>query len=249
MAHRSTFSREPLRPLLAWVSALALWSLALPLATAEKDAPPVDVERLRRNNAEMQRQLDAASGPEFYLVLDPAQDRLRLMLAGVVLQDYAIQAAELAVPRVMWRQRPVPADWQLLTWTQGQIDPAPERERIELVASADGSAPPPSVPHIAVGPQQPPASGVYWIRYDGNLALEIRYTYVPPDSQEVRGPSPLQRARDALIGAWTMFRNPTAGDALRVRVHLAWEDACALYAALPPKSKLLFLTEAISASG
>ncbi len=140
-----------MRPLLAWLSALVLWG-ALPLATAEKDPPPVDAERLRRSNAELQRQLDAASGPEFYLVLDAGQNRLRLMLAGVVLQEYDVQGAELAVPRVLWRKRPAPADWQMLTWADGQIDPAPERERTELVASADGSAPPPSVPHIAAGP-------------------------------------------------------------------------------------------------
>ncbi len=247
MAHRSTSSRGPRGSYLrrAWLPTLALWSGLLPQAAAEKDAPPVDVERLRRDNAELQRQLDAASAPEFYLVLDTEQDRLRLMLAGVALQEYEVEATDLAVPRVLWHKRPIPADWHVLTWIDGQIDPAPERERIELVAPADGG-PPPAVPHIAQGPQKPPASGAYWIRYEGDLALEVNYTYVSPDSQETRGPSLPQRARDTVVQAWKMFRDPEAGDALRVRVRLAWEDACALYASLPPKSKLLFLTDGAS---
>jgi hypothetical protein len=203
---------------------------------------------MRRDNAELQRLLDAASGEQFYLVLDAGRHLLRLMLAGVTLQEFQVLAAELAAPRILWRRRPVPADWQLVTWLNGQLDPAPERERTELVASADGSTPPSSVPHIALGPQPPPTSGDYRIRYDGGLALEVLYTPAAPDSQSVRGPSILGRLRTAVSRAWTMIRRPDDSDAVRVRVRLDTEAAAALYASLPPQSKLLFITEPAAAA-
>ncbi len=241
MARRSTSTSGLLRPAVWGLAALAGLA-APPLAAAGADAP-VDPDRLRRKSAELQRLLDAASNQEFYLVLDAERSVLRLMLAGVTLQEFQVQAAELAVPRVMWRKRPPPGDWQLITWLNGQLDPAPERERIELVAASDGSAPPPAVPHIALGPPPLPPTGSYRIRYDGGLALEVLYAPAAPDSQSVRGPGLVTRWRDALARAWALFRRPEEGDAARVRVRLDTEGAATLYASLPPQSKLLILTE------
>jgi len=221
--------------------AIAAWATPLP-AAAGADAP-VAADPLRRKNSELQRLLDAASNPEFYLVLDVGRSTLRLMLGGVTLQEFEVQAAELAVPRVLWRKRPAPGDWQVITWPNGQIDPSPERERIELVAASDGSAPAPEVPPIALGPPPLPPTGSYRIRYDGGLALEVRYSAAAPDSQSVRGPSLPARWAAALTRAWTMIRRPEECDAARIRVRLDREQAATLYASLPPQSKLIILSE------
>jgi hypothetical protein len=245
LARRSTSTRtiDPRKLAVCWLAAL-LWPATLTLTAAGTDAPPIDPDRLRRENAELQRLLDAADGDEFYLVFDVEHSVVRLMLAGVTLQEFEARAAELSAPRVLWRERPIPADWQLLTWLNGQLDPAPDRERIELVGAADGSAPPPAVPHIATGPEPPPVEGMFRIHFDGGLALEVLYAPALPDSVEVRGPSIFTRARTAVERAWAMFRRPEEGDAVRVRVQLTTEGAATLYASLPPQSKLLFLTEA-----
>ena len=88
-----------------------------------------EVERLRHARA-------LSSGKGFYLRLDTAGHRLSLMLQGVALDDYAASGVAWGVPEVLFVDRRPGADWDAAPFSKGRLEPARERDRLEVVAPA-----------------------------------------------------------------------------------------------------------------
>jgi hypothetical protein len=213
-------------------------------AAAAEPAPPADGAALAHENRLLQRQLDLASGSDFYLLLDARDRSLRVMLQGVTLRKYEVRQMQLGVPRMLFRKSGLPEGWQDRVWSDPTLEPPRERDRLEIIATGDSTTTP--EPPIPLTPEEAfPAPPHYRIRYAGGLALDIRSETVPatlPDS--------LQANRGLLGGLRARLREARAvlsadtRDELRVQVVLRNEDAAAIYRSLPPGTKLLLLVHA-----
>jgi hypothetical protein len=222
---------------------LVLLLIAAP-AGAKDDVPDAkqEVAALVRDNAALEKRVELANGNQFYLLLDPAAGTLKLMLQGAVLRDYSVQGLEVGSPRVAFRSRNLEAGWTGRIWSQGNLDPARDREREHVqipdstLVTADSVAPKLKMPllpeEIYVVPHR------YHVRYEGGLSLEVR----PMDLDE--SASFWKRTR-AGIAAWfhdcraAVAKHPE--DVVRVRLILAPLDAASLYRALPPDTRLFVL--------
>jgi hypothetical protein len=177
-------------------------------------------------DAWLRRQLEVASGREFYLLLDPAASALRLMLQGVVLREYRVLGVETGTARVLFYQRAVPAEWSERIWTGGRLEPEPRRERVEIRPPTEGAAANAEEPPIPPTPEEllsaPPR---YFVRFEGGLALEVLEAGV-------------RSSAGYLADLWESLE-PRGGDAIRLRVTLGAEDAASLYRSLPPDTKFL----------
>jgi hypothetical protein len=187
---------------------------------------------------------DLASAKVFYLKLDARHARLSLLLAGVTLQEHAVERIEIAVPRVAFWRRSPPPDWPLKIYRDGRLSPARERDRVEVVAPATSLAgqaaavepSPPPVPPAAEDAYSVPAR--YRILFEPGLALEV----VARGGGRNRGP--LRRSADALSLRASGFANalsPTPAERVRLRVALRADDAGSLYRALPPGTALVIV--------
>ncbi|HJQ98173.1 MAG TPA: hypothetical protein VJ826_07640, partial [Candidatus Polarisedimenticolaceae bacterium] len=105
--------------MIATLSAVAL------LAATSAAAPAAeDLARLTAANDLLAKQVALAKGKEFYLLLDPSDQTLHLMLKGALLQRYRVTGLEVGVPRVLYRTRADAADWEGRVWDGGRLDPA-----------------------------------------------------------------------------------------------------------------------------
>jgi hypothetical protein len=200
------------------------------------------VEQLRAERA-------AAAGKTFYLKLDAGRRRLALMLQGVALDDYAAEGLEWGVPQVLFVDRRPPAGWDASSFSKGRLDPARERDRIELVAPA----PAPSATAAAPGEPEPTPSAPavpksaeesysvpspYRIVFSEGVSLEVR-----SKGAGARNRSVLQRAADAtslrLADLATALGAGSGRERVRLRVTLAADDAASLYRSLPPDVGLI----------
>jgi hypothetical protein len=176
----------------------------------------------------LQKELELASGGGFYLVVDPATSRLRLMLSAVELASYPILAAELGRPQVAFVERPAPEWTEPRIWEGGVLAPERERERREIVVAVGsektGTEPAPTIPPLPEEGEAPPRFSLVY----PDLLVEI----VSADAGASLGG----------FGAWlserfsVLRRGP---EPTRLRVTLAAADAASLYRSLPPDTRLL----------
>jgi len=221
----------------------------LSAAACGKDAaaPPVEDDatraaRLQRLNGLLERQVELASGKDFYLVLDPAQSELALMLSGAELQSYRVTGLQVGTPRVSWIGRKDATPWQNVVWLHGELDPPRELDRLVFQApppKKDAAEPEP--PPIPPTPEEMyPVPSRYQVRFDEGRSIEVR----PLDADQ-------KASRFARFGAWwsakwhdvvaALFREDR--DAVRLRLVLSPKDAASLYRSLPPAVRLIVLTK------
>jgi hypothetical protein len=243
-ARRSTSTEPAARRAAPRIALLVLLGAAAAAhAGGDEDAAlRQETVQLARQADLLEKRLELASGDEFYLLLDPGAAKLQLMLKGAVLRDYGVLGLEVGSPRVAFRSRRLVAGWRGRVWSEGNLNPARERERFELVAvPAESAAADSAVPAFKLPPTPEEAYPVphrYHIRYAGGLSLEVR----PQEADET-------------VGFWKRFANgarvwyrdfvaavrPTPEDAIRLRMVLRPEDAASLYRALPPDTRLLVM--------
>jgi hypothetical protein len=207
---------------------------------AEGTDPVRELARLQRTNGLLQRQLELAAGKEFYLVLDPSAGTLSLMLKGARLQRFSVRGLQVGHPRVSWVGVWDPRHVEDVTWSQGELDPARQLDRLVIQAAPPGKdgAEPPAPPIPPTPEELYPVPSRYHIRFADGLSMEIR-----------------PREADATVGLWTRARASSAEkwhdivsavrsrgrDAIRLRMVLDPKDAQSLYRSLPPAVRLLVL--------
>jgi len=207
-----------------------LVAMATTVAGAAED--PAALERLNRR---LKLQLELAGGEAFYLRVNAAEQRLDLMLEGVLLHSYTVRSLEIGWPRAALLRRTVDAGWAERAWTGGLLSPARPDERFEIRAN-DGDTTPPEPPVPRAPEEVCPAPGRFVVRYEGGLSLEL--VGEAADGEEKPGGSIVGWLADAARAAWVF------GDiAPRVRITLPAEEAASLYRGLPPDSSLLLLLE------
>ena len=209
------------------------------LAAAAAPTPSAEeIARLTAANDLLAKQVTLAKGKEFYLLLDPGERTLQLMLKGALLQEYRVAGLEVGVPRVLYRTLAGSSDWEGRVWDGGTLDPARALDRVEV------QAPPPTPEGIELEVKVPPTPEEkypvpprYHIRFTGGLSIEVR----PPGTESKRGF--WSRLGSGLTAWWSDATDAAGGggDSVRLHVELSKDDAASLYRALPPATKLLVL--------
>ncbi len=204
------------------------------------------LSRLLSENARLALQLELAKSGSFYLLLDLESSRLALMLRGTQLRAWPVGEVEAGWPRLGGSSQEALASWASRAWEGGELDPPRERERQVIEApparpgaarESETAAPSPPIPPTAEELYRVPPR--YLVRYADGLTLEI--------DTDTPGNSLLRRAGRFLARAWRdllALVGLRPRDALRLRLHLAAEDAASLYRSLPPSTKLLVLPPA-----
>jgi hypothetical protein len=211
---------------------------------ARRDDP--ETARLRRQVERLRAERDLASGKGFYLRLDASRRRLALLLQGVALDDYAASALEWGVAEVLFVNRNPGEGWDTAAFTKGRLQPARERDRIDVVA------PPPSVPTPGAPTPEPSPPPVprsaeesysvpspYRIEFAEGVSLEVR-----AQGEAMRNRSLFQRFGDALglrLSDLGTAVGLGARERVRLRVTLGAEDAASLYRSLPPDVSLVVI--------
>jgi hypothetical protein len=233
--------------------AIALLALLLggwagtPARAAEKAPTPAEeAARLTRENLLLQKEVDLASGNDFYMVLDPRDHSLRVMLQGVTLRRYELKLVRFGVPRVLYRKSGAPKDWQDRIWSDPKLEPPRARDRLEIVATGDSTTMP--EPPIPLTPEEAfPAPANYRIRYSGGLALDVRSETPPPPASlpdSLREDTSLMGRLRAWVKEARSVLTDEGRDALRLQIVMRNEDAAALYRSMPPGTRLLVLVHA-----
>jgi hypothetical protein len=206
---------------------------------AEADARS-SAARLLRTNAQLQKQIELAAGKEFYLVLDPASSSLTLMLKGAPLQRYSVLGLQVGYPRVAWMNARDPRHAQSAIWSQGELDPPRQIDRLVIQAAEPGKGPAEEVaPPVPQTPEELyPVPSRYHVRFADGLSVEV-----------------LPREADTRVGLWDRTRAALAEkwrdvvaamqtrerDAIRLRITLDPADAQSVYRSLPPAVRLIVL--------
>jgi hypothetical protein len=240
MRHRRAVVVLALLPLLGIVLGLG----GTGCGTSQPAAPAADaktqIAKLQRANSLLQRQIDLASGKEFYLVLDPAAGDITLMLSGAELQRYTVLGLTVGQPRVAWMSRPDPTPWQDVVWAHGELDPPRQIDRLVVQAAPPGKEGAEEVAQVPPTPEEMyPVPSRYHVQFDDGLSIEIR----PLESDTQAGRWAKMRA---WLGAKWHDANEAAfdreRDAVRLRVALNPKDAASLYRSLPPSVRLIILS-------
>ncbi len=226
---------------------VAAVGLAQTPAKPTKNDLLAEVARLQRSNLVLERTLELARSKEFYLVLDPAGADLTLMLRGATLQRYPILGLRVGRPRVAWISRSDAQPWQGVIWSNGELDPPRQVDRLVVKGGqAVGAGEEPKPPPIPPTPEQLYAVPVqYHIRFSGGRSIEIR----PHEADANLGHWPRLAAwwgskwRDVIAAVRSRNR-----DAVRLRVVLNPKDAESVYRALPPATRLIVLPDGARAT-
>ncbi len=229
------------RTLASCVLVLTVALLAPPARSQEATS---QIQSLARTNDLLKKQVDLASGDNFYLILDPSSSSLKFMLKGAVLQDYAVKGIEAGAQRAAYFSRGFPEGWQGRIWTGGVLSPPREQERVEIVApppSNDPNAEPPPPPVPPTPEEAYPVPHRYHVRFEGGLSLE----FLRQGESEVTG-GMWARLKARLSSWWSdvkavLSRSSPESDEIRLRITLSAKDAESFYRALPPSVKLLVL--------
>ncbi len=223
----------------AAVVALAMACQRAP-APAETSDPRSQAARLQRTNAQLQKQIELAAGKEFYLVLDPANAGLTLMLRGAPLQRFTVLGLQVGHPRVAWSSARDPRHVQSVIWSAGELDPPRQIDRLVIQAGEPGKETAESAP-AAIPPtpeEMYPVPSRYHVRFADGLSVEI-----------------LPREADQSVGRWARARAAMAEwardvfsamrsanrDAIRLRITLDPKEAQSFYRSLPPAVRLIVL--------
>jgi hypothetical protein len=214
-----------------------------PFAGGNAAGPEDDATvRLRRGVELLRQERELAFGKAFYLRLDARTQRLALMLQGVVLDEYPVAGLEWGVPEVLFVDRRPPAGWDLAAFSKGRLEPARERDRIEVVAPAPVASPgpaaspsPPPTPKSAEESYSVPAP--YRIVFAQRVSLEVRAR-----GQGGRNRGLVQRAVDGArlrLSDLATALGIGARERVRLRVTLEAAAAASLYRSLPPDVGLI----------
>jgi hypothetical protein len=227
--------------------AAALVTVAHATAGSAASARPDDPEtaRLRVQVERLRHERDLASAKGFYLRLDAAGRRLSLMLQGVALDDYPASGVEWGVPEVLFLDRGPGADWDAAPFSKGRLEPARERDRLEVMAptpapaagapGADASPSPPPIPKSAEEAYSVPSP--YRIVFAEGVSLEVR-----SQGGGSRNRSAFRRLADAASLRLSDLATAVglgATERVRLRVTLAADDAASIYRSLPPDVSLI----------
>lgn len=210
---------------------------AAPVASSD---PRAAAARLQRTNAQLQKQIELAAGKDFYLVLDPANAGLTLMLQGAPLQRFTVRGLQVGHPRVGWMSARDPRHVQSVIWSRGELDPPRQLDRLVIQAGEPGKeSADPQPPPIPPTPEELyPVPSRYHVRFADGLSVEV-----------------LPREADASVGRWAHARAAMAEkwrdvisalrradrDAIRLRITLDPKDAQSVYRSLPPAVRLIVL--------
>jgi len=214
-----------------------------PFAGANAAGPDDAVSaRLRRGVEVLRQERELAFGKAFYLRLDASTQRLALMLQGVTLDEYPVSGLEWGVPEVLFVDRRPPADWDLEAFAKGRLEPARERDRIEVLAPAPAPSPtdaaspsPPAVPKSAEESYSVPSP--YRIVFAQRVSLEVRARGQGGRNRSL-GQRVLDGARLRLADLATAL-GIGARERVRLRVTLEADAAASLYRSLPPDVGLI----------
>jgi hypothetical protein len=222
----------------------ALVQLALTAVAVSQGAAggteTLSAEELQRRNWVLRQQVDLAASEAFYLVLDPVEGTLALMLRGVVLSEYPVSEVSVGQRRVTFVSRSDAADWSASVRAGGKLEPPRERERVEI--RVDPAAAAPTEIPIPPVPTEERTPARYFIRYSGGLALEVVAAAEPAEGL-------LSRAWNGLAGRLgEAVQALRARDRSRLRIALGREDAAMLYRSLPPETKLFVLPRSTGGS-
>jgi hypothetical protein len=227
-------------PLLALLLAVAFGAItaAAPPASSKADEP--ETARLRHEVEQLRSERDLAAGTGFYLRLDGGRQSLALMLRGVTLDEYAASGLAWGVPEVLFVDRKPAADWDVAAFSKGRLEPARERDRLEVLApppatgsrlDPEGASPsPPPPPKSAEEAYSVPSP--YRIVFADRLSLEVRARGAGGRNRSI-----FRRFADAVglrlsdLGTALGLGHP---ERVRLRVTLEAEDAASLYRSLPP---------------
>jgi hypothetical protein len=197
----------------------------------------MDLADLASDNELLRLELELASGKDFYLLLDCEHLRLFVMLSGVVLHEYEVSGLEVGAPRILFFTRRAPAGWLDGIWTRGALDPARERDRLEIVVNPDGSEKSPAEPPVPPAEEQErPVPAPYWIRFEEGYAVEVRAQ--TPEGEECHNwhlAWRLGMLAKELAGALGVGGR----DKERLVISMTEDDAAALYRSLPPGVRFL----------
>lgn len=217
------------RPLCQFRPGGARLAAVLVLAAVAAPSPArgeerVQVERLRA-------ELALARSGGFYLRLEPAGRTLGLVLNGVVLERFPALAIERGTTRVAFRSRPALDGWDRRGYAGGRLEPARERDRLEITAPSEGDAPvapplPPTAEESVSVPER------WRVVFAEGLILEVT------SEGGARNRSALRRAADAWRLFWADRASalaPQTRERVWLRLRLSAGDAAALYRSLPPE--------------
>jgi hypothetical protein len=172
------------------------------------------------------------------------------MLQGVALDDYPASDVEWGVPEVLFVDRSPGADWDAVPFSKGRLEPARERDRLEVVAptpapsaSPTGAEPaatpsPPAIPRSAEESYSVPSP--YRIVFAEGVSLEVH-----SKGGGSRNRSVLRRLADATslrLSDLATALGLGAKERVRLRVRLAADDAASLYRSLPPDVGLVVVS-------
>ena len=216
-----------------------------PAPEASQD-PRSPAARLERTNAQLQKQIELAAGKEFYLVLDPANAGLTLMLRGAPLQRFTVLGLQVGHPRVAWQSARDPRHVQSVIWSKGELDPPRQIDRLVIQSGEPGKETPESTPPpIPPTPEELyPVPSRYHVRFADGLSAEI----LPREADESVGR--WAHARAAIAEKWRdIFSAIRAAnrDAIRLRITLDPKDAQSFYRSLPPAVRLIVLDGEVEA--
>ncbi|MFO7692717.1 MAG: hypothetical protein R6V57_06485 [Vicinamibacterales bacterium] len=213
-------------------------------APATASDPRSGAARLERANAQLQKQIELASGKAFYLVLDPANAGLTLMLKGAPLQRFTVLGLQIGHPRVGWVSDRDPRHVQSVIWSGGELDPPRQLDRLVMQSAEPGKgAPEPAPPTIPpTAEERYPVPSRYHVRFADGLSVEIlpREADVSVGRWARARAAMAERARDVFFAMRSADR-----DAIRLRVTLEPEDAQSVYRSLPPAVRLIVLDGAV----
>jgi hypothetical protein len=223
--------------------ALVANAAAAPVAPGKADDP--ETARIRREVERLRSERDVASGKGFYLRLDAERPSLALMLQGVTLDEYTARGVAWGVPEVLFVDRKPAADWDAAAFSKGRLEPARERDRIEVVAPPIATTASPGPGAASPSPPPPPKSAEesysvpspYRIVFAESVSLEVR-----SKGAGGRNRSVLRRFADAVslrLSDLGTALGLGAKERVRLRVTLESEDAASLYRSLPPDVSLV----------
>ena len=207
---------------------------------ASRKAEDFETARLRREVERLRSERGLATGKVFYLRLDAARQSLALLLRGVTLDEYAASGLAWGVPEVLFVDRKPAAEWDAAAFSKGRLEPARERDRLEILAPPPATGESPDPGGASPSPPPPPKSAEesysvpspYRIVFAERVSLEVR-----AKGAGGRNRSVFRRLADALslrlsdLGTALGLGDP---ERVRLRVTLEAEDAASLYRSLPP---------------
>ena len=167
------------------------------------------------------------------------------MLQGVTLDEYAASGVAWGVPEVFFVDRKPAADWDAAAFSKGRLEPARERDRLEVLAPPVATAAGPGPEAASPSPPPPPKSAEesysvpspYRIVFAENVSLEVR-----SKGEGGRNRSAWRRLADAVslrVSDLGTALGLGATERVRLRVTLEAEDAASLYRSLPPDVRLV----------